>query len=322
MLGIDVSKSEIVASLVDPQTRQVVWRKRLERNAEGLRALLEATPAQVGWVVEPTGRYSQFVVREARLQGRQVYLAPTRPAKSFAQSLSPRAKTDPKDSRSLALFGLSCPLELYPIKPEMVEQLDQLLSVRKKLVRTASALRLQKGELEHADAYLSPILDEIAQQIKQIDRQIAQSSKQEPFAKNMRLLQKIDGVGMITAAAVASRLGSRTFSRYDQFIAYIGLDVSIRQSGKRDGKRALTKHGDAELRRLFYLCAQANVRKKDSPFKDIYERELAKGLPTTAALCVVARKIAKICWLVVRDGVEYDPQLVGPRVHAKEVAST
>ena len=79
-------------------------------------------------------------------------------------------------------------------------------------------------------------------------------------------------------------------------MAYICLDVGAIQSGKRKGERGLTGHmphmtkqGDAELRRLLYLCAKSSLRAKNSPFKDHYEREKAKRLSNKAAPCAVAR---------------------------------
>lgn len=86
--------------------------------------------------------------------------------------------------------------------------------------------------------------------------------------------------------------------------------VAIRQSGKKNGQRGLTKQGDAELRRLLYLAAQANLRTKDSPFKAHYERERAKGLSSTAALCAVARKLARLCWSLAKHGTTYDANRV------------
>ena len=93
-------------------------------------------------------------------------------------------------------------------------------------------------------------------------------------------------------------------------MAYLGLDVSVAQSGRRKGERGLTKQGDAELRRLLFLCACASLRAKDPVFRDQYERERAKGLPSTAALCAVARKMAKVCWSLARHGTDYDPARV------------
>ena len=98
-------------------------------------------------------------------------------------------------------------------------------------------------------------------------------------------------------------------------MAYCGLDVGVRQSGKKSGQSGLTKQGDSELRRLLYLAAQSNLRSKNSPFRAQYERERAKGLSTTAALCAVARKLARLAWSLHKHGTSYDPE----RVHQQNL---
>ena len=72
----------------------------------------------------------------------------------------------------------------------------------------------------------------------------------------------------------------------------------------------MTKQGDAELRRLFYLCAKSTVTRKTSPFAAQYERELKKGMKKTAALCAVARKMAKVVWSLHEHGGQYEPSRV------------
>ena len=103
-----------------------------------------------------------------------------------------------------------------------------------------------------------------------------------------------------------SQLAGKQFSHPDKLVAYIGLDIGVQQSGRKKGERGLTKQGDAELRRLLFLCASSSLLCKDTGFRDQYEREKAKGLPSTAALCAVARKMAKLCWSIVKHGTEYD----------------
>ena len=78
------------------------------------------------------------------------------------------------------------------------------------------------------------------------------------------------------------------------------------QSVHKKGEMGFTKEGDAELRRLLFLCASSSLLCKDTGFKDQYERELSKGLPTTAALCAVARKRTKVCWSIVAHGTRFD----------------
>ena len=107
----------------------------------------------------------------------------------------------------------------------------------------------------------------------------------------------------------ALKRGLRPFA-LEQWVAYIGLDVGIRESGKRKGERGLTKQGDAELRRLFYLCAKSTVTRPTSPFAAQYQRELKKGMKKTAALCAVARKLAKVVWALFEHGGRYEPSRV------------
>ena len=63
---------------------------------------------------------------------------------------------------------------------------------------------------------------------------------------------------------------------------------------------------NTNLRSLLFLYASSSLLCKDTGSKDPYEREKAKGLPSTAALCAVARKMAKVCWSIVQHGTQYE----------------
>ncbi len=305
MLGIDVAKDTLACTLLDPHTRKALWRKSLPNTLVGIQGLLAASPADSPWVLEPTGRYSTPVAQLARQASRRVLLAPPRQARSFLRSIQCRAKTDRLDSEGLALFALSQPLAPYPLKTPMQEQTDQLPLARRGLARSAASLGQQIKELPHARESLGKALTELTEQVKALDAQIAALTQQPGMAAAARLRQ-VPGIGPVTAAALASRLTGKAFSHPDKLVAYLGLDIGVSQSGRRKGERGLTKQGDAELRRLLYLCASASLRAKNSPFKAQYERECAKGLATTAALCAVARKMARLCWSLVQHGTEYD----------------
>lgn len=310
MLGIDVSKDHLCATLLDPLTRQVVFCVQVENSPDGVASLLHKTPAGCDWVLEPTGRYSLFVVQQAMRAGQSVLLAPPRKAKAFLSSLPTRAKTDRLDSVGLAHFASSVALSPYPVKEPLVEQIEQLLCARRSLSQAITRLRLQQAELAYASAYLKEAVASLKQQQKALDAQLATLSKQHKGFGCVSELLKVPGIGSLTAIAVTARLESKRFAHPDAFVAYIGLDVSTRQSGKRAGKQGLSRQGDAELRRLLYVCAQASLRAKDSPFKLQYERERAKGLSSTQALCAVARKLAKLCWSLHAHGSAYDAKRV------------
>src|SRR2546427_200 len=143
MLGIDVCSQKLEAAMCLDRHAKPQWQREVPNSVAGVDELLALTPAEVPWIVEPTGRFSLLVVRRAQGAGRTVLLAPPRHAKLFLKSLQSRAKTDKLDGRGLALFGHSRPLRAYPIKSETVDQLDQFLSARKLLSRSLSSLRLQ-----------------------------------------------------------------------------------------------------------------------------------------------------------------------------------
>jgi len=323
MLGIDVSKETLSCTLLDPLTRQKEWHLEVANSSQGWKQLLRKTPATSVWVLEPTGRYSQDVARIAREAGRDVRLAPPKSAQLFLKSVQSRAKTDKLDAHGLALFGLSRELAPYPLKSAMQDEIDQLLCARRGLSRSLTELQARARELPRAALALAPAIEALQKQLKEVDQEIAKLTA-APELTAVQELQKVPGIGPVVSASLVSRLSARSFGHSDQFVAYCGLDVRIRQSGKKSGQVGLSKQGDAELRRLLFLAAQSSLRAKDSPFKAQYERERAKGLASTAALCAVARKIARLAWSLVHNGSTYDPQRIykQPIVPEKTPAGT
>lgn len=311
MLGIDVSKETLVCTLLDSTTRTACWTRTFANSAAGVQSLLQQTPGAVAWVLEPTGRYSTGVVQQARQAGRTVLLAPPRQAQRFLQAIQSRAKTDKLDSAGLALYALSVPLAPYPLQPAAMEQLDQLLAARNGLAAAISRLKLPASELLHAAGPLQQAIADLEVQVAKLEQQIRRHSRQEPrLGPLVTAWRQVPGIGRVTATAAVSRLTAKSFGHPDQFVASLGLDIAVRQSGKRAGELGLTKQGDAELRRWFYLCAQANLRIAASPFRAQYEREKKKGLTNPAALNAVARKLARWCWSLVTPETTYDPDRV------------
>jgi len=310
MLGIDVSKDSLSVSLIDPLTRRPLWEEVYPNTNAGVQELLCQTSCDVPWVMEPTGKYGLGVARQARSVGRTVLLAPPKKAKSFLAAIQSRAKTDRLDSKGLALYALAVSLPPYPIKSDTVDKVDQLLSARRGISQSIASLTQQRDELPYASDALLPAIESLKEQQKAIDKEIAAlTSNSEEFAL-AQSLRAVPGIGPVTAVAVASVLTSKEFSHPDAFVAYIGLDIRVRDSGKRKGQRALTKQGNAELRRLLYLAARASLVSKASPFKSQDERELAKGLSKTAALNAIARKLARMCWSMAKYGTSCDPSRV------------
>lgn len=311
MLGVDVGKAELHGTWRDPVTQKVRWQGKVPNTEAGIRQLLRRVP-EGPVVVEPTGRYGEPLLRAVATAGRTALLAPPRKAKAFLWAEQPRAKTDRVDSAGLALYGLSGRLRPYILPSEPVDHTRQLLAARQGLSKSLASLRQQRDALPRAADALTPAIQALEQQVQALDRQLKQAVKPAPeLAEVVTRLDEVPGFGLVCATALAACLTEKRFTHPDQFVAYVGLDIRVHQSGKRNGKFGLSKYGDAELRRLLYLAALGATRNAtDRTFAERYVREQAKGLTKTAALNAIARKLAKLAWSLVTHRTTYDPTRV------------
>ena len=95
------------------------------------------------------------------------------------------------------------------------------------------------------------------------------------------------------------------FRNDDAFIAYMGMDVRVRESGLYRGQRKLSKKGDPELRRLLFNAAMQGRR---HPHWEPYYLALRqRGLSSTAAFVALGRKLARLCFVLLRNEVDFDP---------------
>ena len=113
----------------------------------------------------------------------------------------------------------------------------------------------------------------------------------------------IPGIGPLNAAALVAAYHRGVFASSDAFVAFIGLDVRLRESGRYKGKRKLTKRGEAEIRRLLYCATQA--ASAYSPFKAYYQNQIHKGLPKIAAKVILARKLARIAFSLMQNQTQF-----------------
>lgn len=350
MLGVDVGKAELHGTWRDPGTQRIRWHGAVPNTADGIRRLLRRAPGSAV-VVEPTGRYGEPLIRAAQADGRTVLLAQPRKARAFLWSEQSRAKTDRLDSAGLALYGLTGRLRPYQLPSPAVDTVKQLLAARRGLSRSLTRLRQQRAALPLAAEALGPAIVALEQQITVLDRQIQRAPASAPggppperalpaaaaaeppatpaatpghgLVEAVAALKAVPGIGKVTAPALAACLVAKQFTHPDQVVAYVGLDIRVSQSGKRHGQFGLSKHGDAELRRLLFLAAMAaTTSTKDRTFADRYARELAKGLPKTGALNAVARKLARLAWSLVAHGSSYDPKRVDSQPDPDESLDT
>ena len=156
------------------------------------------------------------------------------------------------------------------------------------------SLKIWCEQLRHTQAHL-----------EQIDEQIEQLLSHDSKARG---LQTVPEFGTQTVAVLLAELGEVTrFQRLDQVVAYVGMDIEIKQSGKWRGQAKLSKRGSGLVRRMLYMAAMRCIWLPGSAFGVYYQRLLARGLGKKTALMAVMRKMLVIAAYLLRTEEDYDP---------------
>ena len=184
--------------------------------------------------------------------------------------------------------------------------LERLLKRRAKLVTIQGALRLTLRGVPGLGSQAKALLTQLRALLDKIDSQLETLSRQQPQHQALReRLQTILGVGPLVSTALASTLQRIPFRNGDAVVAHTGLDPRPADSGRKIGRRRLSKRGPSELRRLLFNAAMSAAKTK--LWRPIYEHYRNKGLSSTAALVVIARKIARIAWSLFKNQTVFDP---------------
>jgi transposase len=104
-------------------------------------------------------------------------------------------------------------------------------------------------EVEHANDRVRRLEEAIGEAVKQVP---------EPMREVIQGLQSLRGIAQISAVTIVSELGQISrFARARQLMAYSGTVASEDTSGKRVRRGAITKTGNAHLRRVVIEAAWA-----------------------------------------------------------------
>ena len=169
-------------------------------------------------------------------------------------------------------------------------------------------------------------LDEKAGELLAQVKQILKTHQDETFAKQVRLLQTIPGVGFLCAVTLVCEIGDfHAFRRPKQLYSYFGLDPAVKQSGHFVGTDVrLSKRGSGYARRMIYIIAMQSIgstctgHSKNPVLKDYYS-EKCKSKPKMTAVGAVMHKVCNIIFAGLRDNRPFS--LITPEEHCKTFAS-
>lgn len=303
VLGIDVSKAELVIARSDTAGLVTI---RNEKPA--IRAWLQTLPGPAAIAVEATNTYHCTLLAEAWSRQHRLYVVDGYRLSRYRDSVGGRAKTDRTDAELLLRYLQREADELRPWNPPPAAYttIQRLLHRRATLVQAQTALQQSLADIPELKRSLQSLLRHIDRLDRQLRRHLQQAVREADWHDEVRRCQTIAGIGPLTAIALVNAFHRGPFKSSDAFVAFLGLDVRVRDSGKQRGRRKLTKKGDPELRRLLYNAAMAARRRPD--WAHWYQRYIDRGLKPVQVLVILARKLVRIAFAVMKQQTEYQPR--------------
>jgi transposase len=132
-------------------------------------------------------------------------------------------------------------------------------------------------------------------------------------------LQSIPGVGPKTAFAFVSRVAAGRFENAGQVSNYLGLTPRVYSSGDTARYGSITKRGNGYPRALLVQAAWALTNTKGGEkLKLRYEyMTVEKSISKKKAIVAIARRLAELMYVMMRDGTRYEPRPFMPSKEQK-----
>jgi len=304
-IGVDVGKDEVVIAYANGGAQPFALRNQ----RPALKAWLKAVPKASNIGVEATGSYHELIANLAFKAGMRVFVLNPKDTRHYAKGVGRRAKTDRVDAALIARLIEREHDKLKAYVPPTKEQaaLSCLLKRRQTLIIVKGSVRQSLTGVTGLESELTALLNRMDRLVAFMDARIATLIAENPQrAEGDKRLKTIVGVGPVVSAGLTCALERIPFKSADAFVAFTGLDPRPDDSGKRQGRRRLSKRGPALLRRLLFTAAMA--ANKTKTWQPIFAHYRAKGWTPTALLVIIARKIARTAWSIYHHHTIFSPE--------------
>lgn len=328
VLGIDLAKDVFQLCGVNVQGK-VILEKRVRRS----KLLAETANLSVGFIALEACSGAHHWAREFIKQGHQVKMVSPQHAKPFVRS----NKNDRNDAQAITEASRRPNIHFVKVKNIEHQDIQSLHRVRAKVMTDRTALgneirgllheygivfpetvgQLMKGlaNLFESES-LTPLMRDLVkrsydricllnEEMKYLDSQL-----DKVFVSNevCRRIEKIEGVGRLTATAIYSAVPDpHAFKNGRQFSAWLGLVPKQNSSGGTVRLLGISKRGDCYLRTLLVHGGRAAVRwsegKEDKRSLWMKEKQNTRGY--NKACVAVANKNARIIWAMMANDTEY-----------------
>lgn len=316
VIGVDISKDDFkirFGSLDQNMEQRISKAFTFTNNPSGFNQLLKtinkvhyfnsvdpsSKDVPIWFVMEATGVYYENLAYFLAKNKFSLSVILPNKMKHFSKTVANKSKTDAIDAANQTMFGLEKPLEAWVSPPEIFKNLkeltreylsikDSISIIKNKLHAKTCSYEANKQTVERLEQhknFLRKQLKEVLAQIK-----ILIKSDSTLFEKINKIIT-IKGVKLITVViAVAETNGFNLIKNKNQLASYAGYDIILDESGKHKGKSIISKKGNSNLRRAFYMPALSAARYNNN-LKAFYIRLCKTKVNKKIALIAVARKL-------------------------------
>jgi transposase len=323
-LGIDIAKDCCDFALLKADGSRL-WSAQFDNNPTSIKAWLKGLEARgfelskILFGCEATGVYSQPLLLTLQHANIAVCLLNPARVKYFGVSILRRTKNDRADALLIARYLLERqPVPSRPLRP-VEHQLKDLVHEREAL-----SIDLARERNRAEKHRILPIkdhavlinqrkerLNQLKTWIVDLDQAIKGLIDSEPALRaQARLLCSIPGIALCSAAKILSQLAGKEFQSAHQLALYAGLNPMQNQSGRSKGKSALSKIGNASLRKALFMPASVAVR-YCAPIK-LWAQQIQSRRPEFSKLQIrgaVMHKLIRIIFGVLKHRSPFDPKL-------------
>lgn len=349
-VGADLHKHQFTVNAFNEDSGEIVLEGVFQTNAnwykefcDKIRAIENEQGCSVEIAVEATGN-ARYFKNKMEAEGFGVVVVNTSKFKVITMSTK---KTDANDAATLAYYLSKDMLPESHLCDQTSEEIRRMLKTRSILVSSTVKIKNQihgmllgyeietkaaqfqskkkRQELmkDLADQGYSQftasslevtlnILDNNCEQIKCIEAQIKEMTKEN---EDVQLLMTMPGIGFVGATTIASYMSSieRFEGDFKRYSSYLGIVPGVYNSADTVHHGKITKHGPQDLRTAFVQVTLGIIRQPQNTsewklMQDYKTMKISKG--SDRAIIAMTRKIARIVFAMLNNRRPFDPDLM------------
>jgi transposase len=311
--GADVSAEWFDVCVLDGTKRHEGRFAQSRHGFEGFGQWLKDLEIARVWIaLEHTGGYERELALWLLDQGHKASIVDPQKVASFKASLGRRSKTDKVDAYILARFAKERRPALYTPRPDVYQELLQLVRHRLSLVEAKTQWRNRRSAPKtngFVHAQQQTLVEVLCLQIQEVERQIRELVDCDPeLSESVALVCTIKGMEFVSAVSFLAEAGPiQGYPNPESLALAAGLVPLARKSGKSLNGIDRIPYGNQQLRQSIAMSASV-ARRYNQAMALFAARIQARGGKSYALLNkAVRRKLCHIIWGILTTRQPFDP---------------